>query len=450
MDRGISVQEMLKGLWRRRKLVALVFGAVFAAGVWMVALVPPVYQATSVVQVEPYRPVIELVQPTVTQPIEDRLTTGAQELLSRPLLERAIVRLDLFPKARARKGMDAAVAELRSMLDARIEGERAFELVVEGDDPKMVAAIANLLPELYSEQVLEVRAQQAAAVSRLFEEELDRVGARVEELEKQIGAFKLAHLGELPEQAESNMRGLERIMGVTTARVDARRELQRRVSELRTGRADADSELGRLHRQSLDLERTLTEARSQWTADHPEVLRLERERDEVHAKLVKAEAKAQEIDSERGFLLGQLSSLNAELKALEKEGELYRGRLERMPQWAQQMSVLNRDYELMRTKYQSLLSRKVEAEVAQELEAKARAGMFRTLSPATVPNAPFKPDRVAGLALVFLAALGLGVLVGVFRELQDDSLRRAEHARELAMPLLALVPRIPAAGAKGR
>jgi uncharacterized protein involved in exopolysaccharide biosynthesis len=444
MDRGISLQETLKGLWRRRRLVLLVFCALFAVGSAFVALLPATYRATAVMQVEAYRPVVELVQPSVTQPIEERLRTGAQELLARPLLERAIQELDLFPKLRARKGMDAAVGALRAMLDVRLDGERSFELFVDGDDPTTVARIANRLPELYSESVLEVRARQAEAVARLFDEELARVGPRVEELEAQIAAFKLEHLGELPEQAESNMRGIERLTGLATARTDARRELSRRIAELAQSRAGAETELGRLRRRDLDLRRDLTAARAQFTADHPEVQRLERELGVLGPQLARAEAGTNEIDAERGYLKGQLSALNVEIKSLEGEVSAYRGRLDRTPRWANVLHVLNRDYDLLRTKYQSLLSRKVEAEVARELEAKARPGMFRVLSPASVPQAPYKPNRTTGLALVLLAAVGCAVLVGLFRELQDDSLRRAEHARELSMPLLALVPQIPA------
>ncbi len=127
---------------------------------------------------------------------------------------------------------------------------------------------------------------------------------------------------------------------------------------------------------------------------------------------------------------------------------MYRQRLDNTPKWGQELSVLNRDYEMMRTKYQSLLSRKVEAEVARDLEARARTGMFTVISSASPPTAPIKPDRVAGMALALIAALGLGALAAVFRELQDDSLRRVEHARELSMPVLAVVPTIP--GGPGR
>ncbi len=70
------------------------------------------------------------------------------------------------------------------------------------------------------------------------------------------------------------------------------------------------------------------------------------------------------------------------------------------------------------------------------------------LSAAAVPRSPFKPNRVAGFTFAVLAALGLGILAGLFRELQDDSLRRAEQARELAVPLLALVPQVPSGGGR--
>jgi capsular polysaccharide biosynthesis protein len=69
--------------------------------------------------------------------------------------------------------------------------------------------------------------------------------------------------------------------------------------------------------------------------------------------------------------------------------------------------------------------------------------MFHVLSPAVRPLAPFKPDRATGLLLAFLAALAAAALTGVFLELQDDSVRDAEAARDISVPVLALVPRIP-------
>lgn len=336
------------------------------------------------------------------------------------------------------------------MLDVKIEGEAAFELSVVGSNPRDVARIANRLPELYAEEALRVREAQARDIAALFDEELERISRAVMALEQRINAFKVAHLGELPEQLEPNMRNVERIMSALNARGDARRDVQRHLADAAQSRFDADSEVGRLQRRALDLSRDWTLGKSQWTEDHPEVQRLERELAAVEARKAAAEARAQQEGALGVQLKGQLAAVNGEVAGLERELQVYRERLDRTPRWAQELSVMNRDYELLRTKYQSLLSRKVEAEVARELEAKARASMFHVLSPAAEPSAPYKPDRSSGLLLAFLAALAAAVLAGVFLELQDDSVRDAEAARAISVPVLALVPRLPGEDGAGK
>ncbi len=443
MERGMTLQQALKGLWRRRQLVLVSFLGVFAVAVAVVAALPNVWRATAVVRVEPQRPSAELVQPSVTAPVEDRLKTVRQELFARPLLERLITELDLFPRLRKKKGVEAAIGELRGMLDVKVEGESAFELSVVGADAAQITRIANRLPALYAEEALRVRAEQARNTAALFDEELERISRDVMALEQRINAFKIAHLGELPEQMEPNMRNAERLMAALSARADARREIQRRLAEVSQSRYDADTELGRLKRRSLDLNRDLTLARSEWTEDHPEVQRLSRELGAVETKRAAAEARAARSDEVSLQLRGQLASVGSEMQSMDHELQVYRERLDRAPRWGQELSVLNRDYDLFRTKYQSLLSRKVEAEVARDLEAKVRASMFRVLSPAAPPVVPFKPDRLAGLFLAFLVALATAALIGLFRELQDDSMHDADAAREISMPVLALVPRIP-------
>jgi uncharacterized protein involved in exopolysaccharide biosynthesis len=164
----------------------------------------------------------------------------------------------------------------------------------------------------------------------------------------------------------------------------------------------------------------------------------------VRAKREAAESRFDDGAGESGYLRGQISNLDKEIADLEQQGQTYRDRLDQTPRWAEELAVLNRDYELVRTKYQSLLSRKVEAEVSRDLEAKARADLFHVLSAAAVPAAPFKPDRAAGLLLALLLSLGAGALAGLFRELQDQSVRGLEQARALQVPVLAMVPEIPA------
>lgn len=445
MERELSAGELFLGVWRRRRSVVAVFTASLALGLLILALLPPRYRVTSVVRIESVRPVIELVQPSVTQPIEERVRAAAEELLSRPVLEGAIVALHLFPELRAKGDMDAAVAQLRTMIDVRVpEGTQTIELSVEGPDPRMIAALAGDLPRRYAESVVGARTAQAQAVLQVLDAELGRVTGDVEAIEARIRDFKRAHQGRLPEQLESNMRGLERLVGTQVARIESRRELTRRLADLEAGRTGTETRLGRLRRQAFELSGALGAAQSQWQPEHPEVQRLRRELSRAEDRLRRAESETSEQDIERAFLHGEIAALDAELKAIEREGRFYRERIDGTPEVAQALFVLDRDYELLRGKYQSLLSRRVEAEVARDLERVAGPRMFRVLSPAAVPSVPHSPNRVNAMAVILVVALSLSLLIAIVRTLADDSLRSIEDARGLDVPILALVPEFDA------
>ena len=97
MERGMTADQVLKALWRRKVLVGAIVLAVFAVGAAIVLVQPNVYEATSVVRVQPQRPGEEMVQRTVSELVEQRLLTVRQELMSRPVLQKAIEEFNLYP-----------------------------------------------------------------------------------------------------------------------------------------------------------------------------------------------------------------------------------------------------------------------------------------------------------------------------------------------------------------
>src|SRR5262249_2920834 len=97
MERGMTADPELAALGRRKGLIGAIAAATFAVGAAVVVGLPSVYTASVVVRVEPQRPAEELVQRTVSEPIEQRLLTVRQELLARPVLEKAIQEMDLYP-----------------------------------------------------------------------------------------------------------------------------------------------------------------------------------------------------------------------------------------------------------------------------------------------------------------------------------------------------------------
>jgi polysaccharide biosynthesis transport protein len=441
MERGMTADQMLSALWRRKALVGAIAAAIFVLGAAIVMTRPSIYEASVVVRVEPQRPGEEMVQRTVSELIEQRLVTVRQELLARPVLQKAIEEMNLYPELVSDKGIEAAVEQMRKDLTVRVEGETAFELTYAGRDPQVVAQVANRLPAIFSEETLKIRQAQAARATELFNDEMVSMGKAVSSWESKIAQFKVAHLGELPEQLEMNMRGLERISAQLQTKSEELRTYEGRRSDLARARNAADSEAGRLESAESGLSRTLTQAKTQWTPDHPEVKRMERELGELNTQRKDAEGRMFAERNERTRVATLITNVQKDIVDLQKQAEAYQGRLNNTPRWAQELGVMSRDYEIARTKYQSVVSRKVEAEIAQELEAKSAKSLFNVISPAGVPSAPARPDRMSGLLIAALVALALGVLTGTVLEMRDDSLRDGTEVRErITLPVLAVVP----------
>jgi polysaccharide chain length determinant protein (PEP-CTERM system associated) len=437
----MTADQVLGALWRRKALVSAIAVGVFAVGATFVASLPNVYTSTAVVRVEPQRPTPEMVQRTVSELIEQRLLTVRQELLARPVMQRAIEELNLYPELVQKKGMDAAVERMRKDLEVKVEGENAFELTYASRDPQVAAQVANRLPAIFAEETLKLRQAQASRATQLFTEEMDSLAKSVSAWERRIAQFKVDHMGELPEQMEMNMRGLERISQELQTKSEELRVAETRRSDLARARNAADSEAGRLEAAENGLTRSLVAARTSWTEDHPEVKRLSNELDTMSVKRKEAEGRLTAERLERTRVASLIEAIQGEMRDLQKQAEMYQKRLDNTPKWAHELAVMNRDYDIARTKYQSVVSRKVEAEIAEELEAKSSKSLFNVISPAGVPVAAAKPDRFGGMLIVALLALGLGVLTAVVLEMRDDSFRDGHELRErLTLPVLAVVP----------
>lgn len=444
MERGMTADQVLAALWRRKVLVGAIALGVFAVGATVTMSIPSVYEATAVVRYDAQMPEGEMVRRTVGELLEGRLLTVRQQLLGRPVLQKVIEELNLYPEVVSKDGMDAAVAALRKDIDVKIEGEQAFELTVRAGSAELAAKIANRLPQVFADEAVRVRKDQAERATNAFQDEIDELKKANADWEKKIAQFKVDHMGELPEQLESNMRGLERVSGLISMKMDALRAAEVRRSDMvRAGWAH-DSEAGRMEAAEQGLVQQLAVAEQTYTPDHPEVQRLRKEVAALKNKRVEAEGRMTTEKLERVRAAQAVTDLQQDIKDLQAQAETYQKRLDATPRWTHELAVMQKDYEIVRTKYQSLISRKVEAELAQDLELKGAQSLYNVISPAVKPTSPAKPDRMSGLLVSLLIALGLGVLAGVLVEMRDDSIRDTATAKQSLppMPVLAVIPQL--------
>ncbi|TVR67083.1 MAG: chain length-determining protein, partial [Candidatus Competibacteraceae bacterium] len=74
-----------------------------------------------------------------------------------------------------------------------------------------------------------------------------------------------------------------------------------------------------------------------------------------------------------------------------------------------QLAALNRDYDINRSRYNDLLSRRESARMAQQIGQTDQEVRFRIIDPPRVPSDPSGPNRPLLMSGVLVAGLGVGV-----------------------------------------
>ncbi len=135
--------------------------------------------------------------------------------------------------------------------------------------------------------------------------------------------------------------------------------------------------------------------------------------------------------------------LKGEEKNLKEQIAIYQRRVEDTPKREQELVTLTRDYDLMKTNYQSLLDKKIQAQMAENLERKQQGEVFKVLDPARIPEKPIRPDGRKILLMGVMIGLVIGVGLAWFRETLDQSFH-AESDLEayLGLPVLVSVPNL--------
>jgi hypothetical protein len=142
-------------------------------------------------------------------------------------------------------------------------------------------------------------------------------------------------------------------------------------------------------------------------------------------------------------VLKSILGLTGEIGDLQKQMVAYQARVENTPKREQELLTLNRDYKNIQALYNSLLNRRLEAELAANMERKQKGEQFRIVDPASLPQKPSHPN-MKKMFLMFVAA-GLGIGGGLIFLLQfmDNSLSSLEEIESVSqLKVVATIPPI--------
>jgi uncharacterized protein involved in exopolysaccharide biosynthesis len=119
----------------------------------------------------------------------------------------------------------------------------------------------------------------------------------------------------------------------------------------------------------------------------------------------------------------QIRALDAEIVRLKEEKQriaeqlaVYQARVEAVPIREQEMTDLVRDYGTGKEYYSQLLSKKLAADTAMQMETLQKGEQFTILDPAQVPEQPSSPNRL----IRYVAGLLIGVILGLLGALGTE------------------------------
>ena len=457
------------------------------------------YRASTVILVRAQKVPESYVRATLTEPVTDRLNTISQEILSRTRLEMIIKEFNLYPAEVNKLHMEEIVDMMKTKIEVKVQRQNAFSISFEGKEPETVMRVTNKLAWIFIEENLKFRESRVEGTSQFISRELQSVESSLRKKDDLLRQYKEKNMGQLPGQLEANLRILERLQQqfkTTSDNLSAAEDrsvlLQNQIEQLMDRQPEREAFSGRSFTQGQNirpeqgseesfmvqmrtLKRDLANAESKYTGSHPDVVDLKRKiatleprvkkQEEERERRLKALRERQEemvadSNSQAGSPLldpaterlitqnqAQLKETQSEAKRLKEEMgnlkeqiALYQKRIEETPKREQEMVNLVRDYDLLKSQFQSLMDKKYQAQMAENLERKQQGEQFVVLDPARLPEKPFKPNRDSLLAIGALLGLGIGLGLTWFRESMDRSFYEVSDVETyLKLPVVATI-----------
>jgi polysaccharide biosynthesis transport protein len=137
----------------------------------------------------------------------------------------------------------------------------------------------------------------------------------------------------------------------------------------------------------------------------------------------------------------EIDNLAKKEQKLRTEIDQYRSRLNLTPVREQQITSMQRDYDLLRQHYADLLRKEQESQLATNLEKRQEGQQFRLADPPNLPSRPSSPKRVKISLIALFGGLVVGCAFAFLAEIRNASFHTESDVSSLSLPIVIGVPR---------
>jgi polysaccharide chain length determinant protein (PEP-CTERM system associated) len=480
-DEAFKFDHYLNLVLKRRWFIIIPFCLATIIGIYLAIALPRVYQASSLILIKPQQVPQDYVQSAIVAAnIESKIMTISKKILSRANIHKIIDQFNLYVNPeQADMIIEEKIADLRNrvLIELQIPDDRreadSFTISFQWPDPQVVAMVANNLAASFINEDLKGREAEAVDTTQFLDDQLSAMRERLKEFETRLGDYRKRYMGELPEQLDSNLRILDTLQQQLSEYEERLRDEKNRLALLEIEiKAQKESLAGGAmvseEGEALSLpqlKNQLYTLQSSYTDQHPDVIRLKAQIADMEAKIKSGQLNSsgganlntslneeQLISSsdvlgeqirQRREIKTEIASLGEDIRKLKNEIRIYQQRIERTPKREEELMALNRDYKNIQESYNSLLNRKLEAEVAVNMEKKQKGEQFSILESAKVPTTPVSPNIKILFLLAVAVASGIGFGLIFLIDYFDTSLKDPnDFESDLGVSLLATIPKV--------
>jgi len=478
------------GIALRRRWWFLTAACLVAIGAVVISfLIPNRYKSEATILVEQQQVPERYVVPNSTTNLGQVIQAMTQDVLSRTRLLQIISDFGLYPEQKKRLSSEQLVDLMRTDIDIEplenkdmdpSKGPNAFKISYIGRSPDAAEEVTSRLTSLFINEDLKTQQQRDISTTNFLQSQLMTAQADLDKKEQRLRDFKMANLGELPEQQQGNLQildGLQMQLQNTNAALSRANEqhayLQSLLGQYRNLTVATGVAPGVLNASPVaTAQAELTHLRSEratllgsYSPEYPDVKKIDSEIAENEAlltRLEKSKAPAHgagastspapsaftTTDSTVAQLNSQLKQNQLEIandtaqaKQIQAQVEEYQHRLNLTPVREQQLTDILRGYDLAKKNYDDLYSKKTQSALATDLQQDQQGEQFRLIDPPNLPSKPFTPNRLK-IALGGIAGgLAIGVGLAFLMDVKDASLHSEKELRaRFVLPIVMGVP----------
>jgi polysaccharide chain length determinant protein (PEP-CTERM system associated) len=461
---SLSIFSVLETL-RRRKYILILSTVVLTAGFAIFAyLQPDKYRGTALIAASQTAAPEYLRQ--VTPPplrIQDYLWNVREVIYSEPALQTAAKESKKYQAVQGNLSPEQ-LEELKATIGIKIDSERAFQITHEANDPYDAMNVTNKLAELFLQKASARREQKTSEAATVINEQLQTLKNSIDEKSKQMHDFKTKAVNALPDHVGDIYRSIEatrlqsqelatKIADEQAKKSSTQRELQDLESKgvldqpVVYEKTEDEKKLEELRFQLADLE-------TRFTLQHPSVAAMKRQVGELEAKIRNQPKKGRSDPSATYLRYSQLKSdsegidqrINAyrrEQEALAAQLETYDGRLAATPQHEKVIEDMDRELKVGEMQFHALLDKQLDTKLAQGIEQSESGVAFTIAEPASMPQAPYSPQRMRLVLMGIAAGLGLGLATIFLLEQNDTTFSNVDDFQAFTtLPVAGVVPNV--------